>query len=381
MTKTYLIITPFFPTHASFRGSYIYDQAKAIIENGSYNVVLLRPTPFYSRKKDYTFEGIKIHYFETFDLPSAIFPGLFNRFNFMSFKETLNSLNISIENIDIVHSHVTALGVYAIYLKKKASNIRTILQHHGFDVLSLSNGVLSRFNWHRNWVKSYGVKICNQIDLHIGVSSKTLDYVRAVPEIKMKTQYVLYNGVDLNKFYAIKNQKDLSIFTIGCIANFWTLKDQITLIKALELLLKIGYKNVKILFIGTGQTLENCKEYVIQNKLSDYVEFLSEINHRELNLFYNKLNLFVLPSFFEAYGCVYTEAYACGVPFIGVKGQGIEELIPETEKASWLIEKSDHTKLYKLITIFINNPKKQNLKINLDINDLIKNYLSFIKNK
>ncbi len=39
MKDTYLIVTPFFPTKDSFRGPFIYDQAKAIKDFGDYEVV------------------------------------------------------------------------------------------------------------------------------------------------------------------------------------------------------------------------------------------------------------------------------------------------------------------------------------------------------
>ena len=42
------------------------------------------------------------------------------------------------------------------------------------------------------------------------------------------------------------------MFTIGCVANFWKLKDQITLIKAVEILLLNGLK-IEVKFVGTGK--------------------------------------------------------------------------------------------------------------------------------
>ena len=59
-------------------------------------------------------------------------------------------------------------------------------------------------------------------------------------------------------------------------ANFWPIKDQITLIKAVELLLKEGFEDIKVTFIGTGVTRTECEEYVQRQELNNYFEFKAQ---------------------------------------------------------------------------------------------------------
>ena len=378
MPKIYLVITPFFPTTESFRGPYVYDQVKAIEREGRYKVIVLKPQPFYSKAIDYEYEGVKVFYFKTYDLPSGMLPGLFNKLSLWSLKRTLRKIGVELSEISVVHSHVTFLGIYANQIKRQVPTVKSILQHHGLDVLSLNNGILSRFKWHRNWVANLGVKICNQIDLHVGVSRKTLEFLSAIPGINIKDQYVLYNGVDTEKFYPIKGRKDPSFFTIGCIANFWVLKDQITLIKATERLIKEGINNLRVVFIGSGATLSTCKKYIKQQNLSEYFAFKKEVYHHELIYFYNSLDLFVLTSYWEAFGCVYSESYACGVPFIAVKDQGIAELLSSGDSARWLIEKKDYQQLALLIKQQRSERNCQKLKKSICIDELILSYLEYL---
>ena len=206
----YLTITPFFPNAADFRGPFIYDQVKAIKETGQYNIVVLKPKPWYSFDKDYEFEGIKIYRFTTFDLPSNILPGLFDFLSILSLKNKLKTIGIKNEAIEVVHAHVTGLGIYPVALKKNNPNIKSILQHHGFDVLSLENGKLYNQLWHRNWVRNYGINICNAIDLHVGVSKKTLSFLKNENNLKIRDSYVLYNGVDTAKFYTCLSEIELN---------------------------------------------------------------------------------------------------------------------------------------------------------------------------
>src|SRR5690606_32658547 len=102
------------------------------------------------------------------------------------------------------------------------------------------------------------------------------------------------------------------------------------------------------------------------------------VPHDELVKFYNKLDLFVLPSYWEALGCVYLEAYNCGVPFIGIKGQGIDEIIPSTEKALFLIKKKDYIGLSKLILYHRKNIIRQKILINSNIDKLISDFIDKI---
>ncbi len=375
----YLTITPFFPTATSFRGPFIYDQVKAIQETGFYDAIVLKPKPWYSKEKDYEFEGINVYRFKTYELPSNILPGLFNFLSIWSLKYKLKTIGVKIKAIEVAHTHVTGLGIYAIALKKNNPKIKSVLQHHGFDVLSLENGLLHNRNWHRIWVKNYGVKICNAIDLHVGVSEKTLALLKRYNKIVIKDSHVLYNGVDTNKFHPIPSSKDSSFYTVGCVGNFWPSKDQITLLKAIKILVDQSISNLRVKFIGTGETLAICKNYVLENKLDKYVEFIDTLPHHQLVHFYNTLDLFVLPSFDEAFGCVYIEAHACGIPFIAVEGQGIAELILAENKEKQLIKKADSVNLSSLIIFYLNNKSFfPMLSIDYKISTLIRQFITKI---
>ena len=47
----YLVITPYFPSNDSFRGSYLLDQAKAIQSNSNYNLLVIILSPFLKNPK------------------------------------------------------------------------------------------------------------------------------------------------------------------------------------------------------------------------------------------------------------------------------------------------------------------------------------------
>lgn len=377
MKKKYIIVTPFFPEPGDFHGPYVLDQVKALMQLSDYRVMVMKPVPFWMEPVDYEIDGVKVYRFRTYTLPSNLWPNsLCDRLSANSMMRKLYSMGIKAEDVAVCHGHVTHFGAYALAMKRKNPECLAVVQHHGFDVMSITDGRLAEKKWHERQCIRYGTRICNAVDLNIGVSGKTLEYVRQYPGVKMKREYVLYNGVDTSKFYpAPVNHEG---FVIGCIANFWPLKDQMTLIKAVERLVKDGMNDLMVRFVGSGRTLAECQKYVSSHGLTQYTSFEREVMHGELLQFYNSLDLFVLPSYWEAFGCVYTEAYACGVPFVGVKGQGISEMIPEEDQDKWLIEKGDDMHLAEIIAEYRKNRLGQNLSQSWKIEDLVGRYLEYI---
>lgn len=380
--KYYVCITPFFPTPESFRGPYVLDQVKAIARNSDYRVVVMVPASFYKKgdAADYEVDGVKVYRFTDYTLPSYVYPNaVCDRLTYLSFRRKLREIGADPANIAVCHAHVTRNGSTAILLKRDFPDVMTIVQHHGFDVMSVTDGRLANYKCHERHCTKYGVRICNAVDLNIGVSRRTLDYVEAQSGIALKDSYVLYNGVDTSMFHPAEVRNRNDVFTIGCVANFWELKDQMTLIKAVERLAAEGLTDIKVVFVGSGYTKEDCEKYIRDKKLDRYFEFRTEVMHDRLPDFYRSLDLFVLPSYWEAFGCVYTEAYACGVPFIGVKGQGIAEIVPADSADRWLIEKGDSVKLAELIRRTKKHPgEPQTLSVPIDIDTLVSDYLKYI---
>lgn len=396
--RVYICVTPFFPTSESFRGPYIYDQISEIKCSQRYDrVVVLRPG---KDNSEYEYQGIKVFYFKTIDFPSNIFPGFFDPINQKSFLRRLDSIGIIPDNITIVHAHIAKQAIYANIIKELNPNTRTIIQYHDPDPYSIRLGYLKNILWHRKFVARNNKKICEKIDLQVCVSKRVLNNLFQFPNavknetyaeyrlllknmsncdpINAKDYYVLYNGVDRSRFYP-RNKLVSDKFRIGCIANFVDWKDIITLIRSVEILVKEkNQRDVILSLIGSGPLKQNCINYVDFHSLKNWIVFEEEVHHDQLSDFYNSLDLFILPSFFEGFGCVFTEAYACGVPFMSCLHQGIEEYIPLDESHKWLFAPQDFRALAILIEKYRIHNYKQNLALSFDISLLLQNFLNYI---
>jgi glycosyltransferase involved in cell wall biosynthesis len=367
--KTYIIITPFFPSKNSFVGSYIFDQVNELRNQTNFNIEIVKMISIFSYEKDYKFKGFSVHVFKTIDFPYFIFPGVFNQINKKRFFKLLKKNKI--ENIKYSHSHVSYPSAYMV----EDLVCKKIVQHHGLDVLQLTSG---RNKFMRNIQKRFlirnTIKHLNNADINLGVSNLVLQQLRNYKTYNPQNEFVLYNGVDTSKFFEKETAKNV-VFTIGCVANFWRIKDHITLIMSIQRILEEG-NNIKLRLIGSGPTLPSCKKYVVENNLSKYIIFEKEIAHEILNDFYNSIDLFVLPSYFEALGCVYLESWSTNTPFVGINNQGISELIPVHEIDNLLADEKSTSSLKEKILNEYNRKRSFPFDEKYDIKNTICDFLA-----
>lgn len=390
------MVTPFFPTFDSFRGAFTYDQVKAIQRDGRYDkIIVMRPCAFRNVPADYVYDGIEVFHFPTLQLPSNLMISATKWINNYLFVKRIKECVQNINDIDVVHAHVSMYALYALIIKRLNPKVKTVLQHHDPDPYSINmSRKIADWGWNTRLNSKYLISLYDKIDLHLVISKKVrnnlyefpnagqeevyprykhlLSYVRGIDKANIRDCFLLYNGVDTNTFYS-KERIPNGLFTIGCVGNFLEWKDQMTLLRSVKHIVNAGIKDVRIILVGTGFLLEECKKYSHENGLDMFVEFKTEMPHEKLPDFYRSLDLFVLPSYFEGFGCVFTEAYACGVPFMTCKNQGVSELVAEPEK--WLIDKEDDKQLANLILDYKRERYMQKLNGPYEIDKLIPAYL------
>lgn len=400
--KTYLVITPFFPTKDSFRGCFVYDFVKALKRTGKFERIVIF-VPVNKRKKcgSIDFGGFKVCYFYYLMTPSYFFNGVLNWINKRLFLRQFKNFGFSELDVDIAHAHVSYMGALALALKSKNQGIKTLLHHHDPDPYTIRNGRLSG-NWLNLLVRYYCNRcIFKKIDTHICISDFVKRQLIDFPDVststslqsyssrlksarylglkapKLKIVEVLYNGVDTSVFFPLSKTSNNDAFVIGSVGNFVDWKDQLTLLKSL-VLLKTEIANLRAVLIGTGPELDKCRDFVQNNGLGGIVKFIESASHENLNRLYNSFDIFVLPSYFEGFGCVFTEAAACGVPFFGCKGQGAMEYLSSECYDDFTISAMDYTDLAKKILRYKNGISRQDYIHEISIDGLVDKFLKSI---
>jgi glycosyltransferase involved in cell wall biosynthesis len=149
---------------------------------------------------------------------------------------------------------------------------------------------------------------------------------------------VIHNGVDCLAFRPdpsrrIHIRQELGIadgeFCIGCVANFFPIKDHITLLKAMAEFSRV-HRNCRLVLIGEGPELPKVTAFLAgDSSVSERVSILGSTNR--VSEFMTALDVYVLPSLSEGISNSLLEAMATGVPPIVSATGGNPEVVVDRE--------------------------------------------------
>ena len=331
MKPIYLYVTPFFPSAECWRGGFSLDSVKAIIKEGEYDVKVMTA----GDGDDYEYDGVRVCRFSRVQLPCTLAPFLTESTNRRRFRKALERIGIKPQDIAICHVNQMMYAEYGAEVKRLNPTATVKLQHHFQYPVHVASGRLGVIPFHATLLYFHWRRLCELMDVHAFVGERSRDtFWMTVGKngTDMPLQRRLLFGslfrpvkppvsviehIQINRdIFLDKGRVAHEGFAIGCAANFQPLKDQITLIKAVECVVKKGMDDIRLRLVGSGAMRKMCERYVRENNLSSVVSFEDERPHREMPDFYRELDLFVLPSRRESYSAVLAEAYACGTPIL-----------------------------------------------------------------
>src|SRR5690606_37175400 len=137
-----------------------------------------------------------------------------------------------------------------------------------------------------------------------------------------KNVEVITHGIDDKFFnYATKTRNNTIRFLSVC--RLLKLKNLDLVIKSLH---KVG-GDFEYNIYGTGPEEDKLKELVRSLELEDKIKFWGYIDNDLLPSVYWNHDLFLMPSYPEAFGRVYLEAMASGTPVVASKNTGVDGII------------------------------------------------------
>ncbi|HEX8053493.1 MAG TPA: glycosyltransferase family 4 protein [Thermoleophilaceae bacterium] len=140
--------------------------------------------------------------------------------------------------------------------------------------------------------------------------------------------HVVHCGVDVDWFAAVdRGGRDGSpeILTVG---RTVPVKGQALLVESLAELHRRGLA-ARLTIVGDGPQLPGLRSLAERRGVAEHVDFVGPVGQDRLRAFYERADVFALPSFAEGLPIVLMEAMATGLPVVASRITGIPELVEE----------------------------------------------------
>ncbi|WP_293264263.1 TIGR03088 family PEP-CTERM/XrtA system glycosyltransferase [Neptunomonas sp.] len=259
---------------------------------------------------------------------------------------------------NIVHTrNLAALEMQALTLL--LPGVKRVHGEHGRDIYDL-HGQNKKYNRLRK-VMSYVVH------RYIAVSQDLENWLLTTVNIPREKVQQLYNGVDLTRF----NQLDDTIKTdvlppefakgclvIGTVGRVAAVKDQLTLLKAFDILVKCDSDisdKLRLVIVGDGPLFTALKEQVSALGLEDKIWLAGD--RKDIPDLLRSMDIFVLPSLGEGISNTVLEAMATGLPVVATRVGGNPELI-EDHHTGILVPVGNSEEMARVLLDIVNDKSK-----------------------
>ena len=226
----------------------------------------------------------------------------------------------------IVHTHSWGTLLEGVIAAKLAKIPAIVHSEHGTFPKKKAHLLFQRYFWAKaDEVISVSNDLRNRLAQSVGF-----------PRDAIK---VILNGVEKARFYVCGDQRQLfrkrfmfsnDEFVVGAVGRLTKVKNQMMLLRACKEIVKRG-EQIRVVIVGgfaVGDGVEaELKQFVENNGLSRQVRFTGF--QKEMNMFYNGFDLFVLTSLCEGCSNVIQEAMICAKPVIATNVGGNSELVQD----------------------------------------------------
>ncbi len=248
---------------------------------------------------------------------------------------------------DIIHSHMFwAERVSA--MPGKLTGHKVIFNEHGLGL------------W-RKWYHIMTMKIISQCADRIIASCHANRIVRLHREkLDCKKVVTIYNSFNATR--SEDNAPDLTrkarILTIGFVGRFSPVKRLRIFIDVAEQLKNI-IPNFRIVLVGGGEERRSIEEEIAKRNLKIYFHFPGFILNIEE--YYKRFDVFLLPSRIEGFSIALLEAGAFGVPAIAFDVGGNSEIIQDGRTGYLIPDNDTHRLVEKIVYLYENDDKRTRL--------------------
>ncbi|ENV13457.1 hypothetical protein F965_01358 [Acinetobacter schindleri NIPH 900] len=243
---------------------------------------------------------------------------------------------------DIVHCHSSKAGLLG-RLAAKSLGLPVVFTAHGW---AFTEGISPRKQKIYAQIEKFLIKFSDHI-ITVSEFDRIYGFNFGVGSLDIVT--TVHNGIPIQDLQIEKVRQFDQPCKIIMVARFDDQKDQMTLIQALGLLKN---KNWVMEFIGSGPTVERCKQEANKLGLGDKIKFLGQ--QRNVKDFLNNSDIFVLSTNYEGFPLTILEAMRAKLPVIATNVGGNNESVIDKE-TGFLTKKNDAQDLSRALSTLIDD--------------------------
>ena len=296
-------------------------------------------------------EGLHVFYPRYTSPPKQIFHSIWGFFAYFFIFRLIKDLDAKY-NFHLIHAHYATPGGVIALLANRWMNVPVVLSIHGSDltytvrqnrlsekiikqVFQRSDTITANSTWTAAQLRSYGVDPGKIQIVRLG-GDPPIEYPPASP---------------------VNPPGSISLLTVGYLEDR---KGQAYVLRALSELRREGY-DLYYVMVGNGSKQDELVRLAHDLGLSDCVSFEGYKPHVEVWSYYDNCDIFVLPSWKEAFGIVYTEALSFGKPVIGCMNEGGPEDLRSLGDCIELVKPRDVQSLTMAIKRLVDDPQRRKL--------------------
>lgn len=261
-------------------------------------------------------------------------------------KQLLNT-----EKYDIVHANLNAAGIESALRIAKACGVPVRVSH----AHSTNHGTTSTI---RRMINEYGRKKITRYSTHNFACSD----MAGAWYYGNKPYTIVRNAIDTNRFLFSQEVRDRvreemqvgDKYIVGHIGNLGFPKNQAFLLNAFAAMYK-KQPNSELWLVGEGEDLEPLQAQAKELHIEQAVRFLGR--RMDVHELLQAMDVFVLPSFFEGFPVVITEAVAADLPCI--VSDTITKMVKITPKVS-MLSLEDSTEIWSETMLKYQNTARVN---------------------
>lgn len=233
---------------------------------------------------------------------------------------------------------------------KRAYGLPYLISLRGADVPS---DEVKRFARHYQVLRPIIRWLWRDADAVVAVSNGLRSYAyETTPDLPID---VIPNAVELSVFTPPRQRDHDGPVRLLFVGRFNAFKNVESLLEAASRLKSMDVTNFELHLIGDGERRASLERLVIERELARHVRFKGWVDRRAIVERYRQADLFVTSTTWEGMPNTVLEAMACGLPIVGTRASGLDELVRDGVNG-YLVDTKDVAGMAERLAELIDNP-------------------------